>query len=310
MWKYILKRLAMMVLTLFIVATLTFFLMKMVPGSPLGNIMKLTKTQRLAVEKQYGLDQPVWKQYITYMVDALHGNFGMSYQYTSSSVSSLISSRIWPSVQISLQALVLGTGLGIILGCLGALKKGTWVDTTTSTLSVLGISFPSFILAVLLQYYLGFQLQLFPVANWEGFSSTILPTIALSAVPMAQVSRFVRTEMVSVLDSDYVLLAKAKGMSNRQVVWHHSLKNSIIPAMTLIGPLAVSLITGSMVVENIFSVPGIGELFVNSILDNDYPVIMGLTMFYCVLLCAIILVTDIVYGLVDPRILAEEKGEA
>ncbi|WP_323058794.1 ABC transporter permease [Limosilactobacillus reuteri] len=309
MKKYILKRILMMVLTLFIVATLTFFLMKMIPGSPLGNVMRLSKAQQRAVERQYGLNLPVWEQYVRYMNGVIHGNFGMSYQYTSTSVASLIGRRIGPSILISFQALVLGFVLGIILGCLGALRKNTWVDTASITLSVIGISFPSFILAILLQYYLGFQLGLFPVANWEGVASTILPTIALSAVPMAQVSRFVRTEMVEVLNSDYILLAKAKGLSETKLVFHHALKNSIIPALTLIGPLAVTLITGSMVVENIFSVPGIGELFVNSVLDNDYPVIMGLTIFYCVLLCGILLITDIVYGFVDPRILSNEKGE-
>ncbi|WP_019206139.1 ABC transporter permease [Limosilactobacillus ingluviei] len=310
MARYLLKRLAMMLLTLLIVVTLTFFLMKLIPGSPLGNVMKLNHAQQVAVEKQYGLNQPVWRQYLTYLAGAVHGNFGMSYQYTGTSVASLIMRRVGPSVIISLQALVVGTAAGIILGSLGALHKGRWQDSLTATLAVIGISFPSFILAILLQYYLGFKLQLFPVANWQGLMSTVLPTLALAAVPMAQVSRFVRTEMVEVLASDYILLAQAKGLSMRQVVWRHALKNSIIPALTLIGPLAVSLITGSMVVENIFSVPGIGELFINSVLANDYPVIMGLTMFYCLLLCGILLVTDLVYGLVDPRILAAEKGEA
>ena len=310
MARYLLKRLAMMLLTLLIVITLTFFLMKLIPGSPLGNVMKLNHAQQVAVEKQYGLNQPVWRQYLTYLVGAVHGNFGMSYQYTGTSVASLIMRRVVPSIIISLQALVVGTAAGIVLGSLGALHKGRWQDSLTATLAVIGISFPSFILAILLQYYLGFKLQLFPVADWQGLMSTVLPTLALAAVPMAQVSRFVRTEMVEVLASDYILLAQAKGLSIRQVVWRHALKNSIIPALTLIGPLAVSLITGSMVVENIFSVPGIGELFINSVLANDYPVIMGLTMFYCLLLCGILLVTDLVYGLVDPRILAAEKGEA
>lgn len=310
MARYLLKRLAMMLLTLLIVITLTFFLMKLIPGSPLGNVMKLNHAQQVAVEKQYGLNQPVWRQYLTYLAGAVHGNFGMSYQYTGTSVASLIMRRVGPSIIISLQALVVGTAAGIVLGSLGALHKGRWQDSLTATLAVVGISFPSFILAILLQYYLGFKLQLFPVADWQGLMSTVLPTLALAAVPMAQVSRFVRTEMVEVLASDYILLAQAKGLSMRQVVWRHALKNSIIPALTLIGPLAVSLITGSMVVENIFSVPGIGELFINSVLANDYPVIMGLTMFYCLLLCGILLVTDLVYGLVDPRILAAEKGEA
>lgn len=308
MKKFLLKRVVMMVVTLLVVATLTFFLMKLIPGSPLGNVMKLNKVQQAAIERQYGLNRPVWEQFITYLTGVVHGNFGMSYQYTSTSVATLISQRLGPSIVISLQALILGTILGIALGSFGALKKGTWLDSASSTLAVIGISFPSFILAILLQYYLGFKLGWFPVASWDGYSSTILPSLALAAVPMAQVSRFVRTEMVEVLNSDYILLAKAKGLSQRQIVLNHALKNSIIPALTLIGPLAVSLITGSMVVENIFSVPGIGELFINSVLANDYPVIMGLTMFYCLLLCSIILLTDLVYGLVDARILITQEG--
>lgn len=308
MKKFLLKRFLMMMVTLLIVATLTFFLMKLIPGSPLGNVMKLNKVQQAAIERQYGLNKPVWQQFVAYLGGVIHGDFGMSYQYTSTSVATLISRRLGPSVIISFQALVLGTVVGIGLGSLGALKKGTWLDSASSTLAVIGISFPSFILAILLQYYLGFKLGWFPVASWDGYASTILPSLALAAVPMAQVSRFVRTEMVEVLNSDYILLAKAKGLSQRQIVLNHALKNSIIPALTLIGPLAVTLITGSMVVENIFSVPGIGELFINSVLSNDYPVIMGLTMFYCLLLCCIILLTDLVYGLVDARILQTQEG--
>lgn len=176
MARYLLKRLAMMLLTLLIVITLTFFLMKLIPGSPLGNVMKLNHAQQVAVEKQYGLNQPVWRQYLTYLVGAVHGNFGMSYQYTGTSVASLIMRRVGPSIIISLQALVVGTAAGIVLGSLGALHKGRWQDSLTATLAVIGISFPSFILAILLQYYLGFKLQLFPVADWQGLMSTVLPT--------------------------------------------------------------------------------------------------------------------------------------
>ncbi|GEO66782.1 oligopeptide ABC transporter permease [Levilactobacillus spicheri] len=302
MAKYLAKRIFYLILTLFIVITVTFFLMKLLPGTPLTNQAKLSKSQIALIYKQYGLDKPVWQQYVLYLAGAVRGNFGTSFQFSDQPVSYLISSRIEPSLQIGLQAIIVGVIVGIIIGSFGAMKQNTWADTSATIVSILGISIPSFVLAVLLQYYLGLKAGWFPIAEWGGFSYTVLPTLALAFTPLAESARFVRTEMVDVLSSDYIELAKAKGLSRMGVIYHHALRNSLIPLITIVGPLAVNIMTGSMVVENIFSIPGIGEQFVKSVLTNDYPTIMGLTIVYSFMLCVVLLVTDILYGIVDPRI--------
>ncbi|KRL94067.1 oligopeptide ABC transporter permease [Levilactobacillus hammesii] len=302
MAKYLAKRIFYLILTLFIVITVTFFLMKLLPGTPLTNQAKLSKSQIALIYQQYGLDKPVWQQYLLYLAGAVKGNFGTSFQFSDQPVSYLLSSRIGPSLQIGLQAMILGVIVGIVIGALGAMRQNSWVDTTTTVVSILGISIPSFVLAVLLQYYLGLKLGWFPIAEWGGFIYTVLPTLALGATPLAESARFVRTEMVDVLSSDYIELAKAKGLSRMGVIYHHALRNSLIPLITIVGPLAVNIMTGSMVVENIFSIPGIGEQFVKSVLTNDYPTIMGLTIIYSFMLCVVLLITDILYGIVDPRI--------
>ena len=302
MAKYLAKRIFYLILTLFIVITVTFFLMKLLPGTPLTNQAKLSKSQIALIYQQYGLDKPVWQQYLLYIAGAVKGNFGTSFQFSDQPVSYLISSRIAPSLQIGLQAIILGVLVGVVIGAFGAMRQNSWVDTTSTIVSILGISIPSFVLAVLLQYYLGLKLGWFPIAAWGGFSYTVLPTLALAATPLAESARFVRTEMVDVLSSDYIELAKAKGLSRTGVIYHHALRNSLIPLITIVGPLAVNIMTGSMVVENIFSIPGIGEQFVKSVLTNDYPTIMGLTIVYSFMLCVVLLFTDILYGVVDPRI--------
>ncbi|AKP65175.1 ABC-type dipeptide oligopeptide nickel transport system, permease component [Levilactobacillus koreensis JCM 16448] len=302
MAKYLAKRIFYLILTLFIVITVTFFLMKLLPGTPLTNQAKLSKSQIHLIYEQYGLNKPVWQQYLLYLAGAVKGDFGTSFQFSDQPVSYLISSRIGPSLQIGLQAMIIGVILGVIIGAFGAMKQNTWADTTTTVVSILGISIPSFVLAVLLQYYLGLKAGWFPIAEWGGFIYTVLPTLALGAQPLAESARFVRTEMVDVLSSDYIELAKAKGLNRTGVIYHHALRNSLIPLITIVGPLAVNIMTGSMVVENIFSIPGIGEQFVKSVLTNDYPTIMGLTIVYSFMLCVVLLITDILYGIVDPRI--------
>ncbi|MBW9308442.1 ABC transporter permease [Lactobacillus delbrueckii] len=302
MAKYLLKRIFYMILTLFLVATTTFFLMKMMPGSPYANEAKMTATQKAIMNKQYGLDKPVIEQYITYLAGAAHGDFGISFQYSNQPVSSLIGARLGASAQLGLQALVVGIILGIIIGSIAAVNQGTWIDSTATIVSIIGKSVPNFVLAVLLQYYIGLKLGWFPIAGWGEAAQTIMPTIALSVGPLAETARFIRTEMVDTLSSDYVELGKAKGLSRIEVIRKHTLRNSMIPLVTLIGPYAVALMTGSMVIENIFNIPGIGEQFTKSILTNDYPTIMGVSMVYCFGLVVILLLTDIVYSLIDPRI--------
>ncbi|TPR18307.1 oligopeptide ABC transporter permease [Apilactobacillus timberlakei] len=302
MVRYLAKRIFYLILTLFIVTTVTFFLMKIMPGTPLTNEAKLSPSERNMVLQQYGLNKPVWQQYISYIANAVHGNFGTSFQFSDQQVSYLISSRVGPSLLLGLQAIVVGVLAGIVVGSLGAIKKGTWVDTTTTIVSILGISIPSFVLSILLQYFVALKWGWLPIAGWSGFAYTILPTLALAAMPFAESARFVRTEMVDVLSADYIELARAKGLSKFGIIYHHALRNSLIPLVTIVGPLAVNIMTGSLVVENIFAIPGIGEQFVNSVVTNDYPTIMGLTIMYCFMLCVVLLITDIIYGLIDPRI--------
>lgn len=269
----------------------------------------MSATQIAVVNKQYGLDKPIWQQYLSYMLNAAHGDFGTSFQFSNQSVSYLISSRIGASAQLGIQAIIFGVVLGIIVGSFAAINRNTWIDTLCTVLSIIGKSVPNFVLAVLLQYYIALKLNWLPVAGWNGFNYTILPTIALGVGPLAETARFVRTGMVDVLNSDYIELARAKGMSRFGIVYHHALRNSLIPLVTLIGPYTVALMTGSMVIENIFSIPGIGEQFVKSITTNDYPTIMGVTMLFSAGLVLVILLTDIVYGFIDPRIrLAGNEG--
>lgn len=302
MLKYILKRLFFLALTLFLVASITFFLMKLLPGTPFNN-PQLGREQIALLNKQYGLDLPVWQQYLKYMGGLLQGDMGTSYQYTGQSVSHLIFSRIAPSLQIGAQAMVVGTLLGILLGAVAAIRKNSWVDSVATIFAIIGRSIPNFVFAALLQFFVGFKWGWFPVALWEdGFASSVLPTLALSVAPLANTARFMRTEMVDVLNSDYIELARSKGDSQWQTVARHALRNSMIPIVTIIGPMAVDLMSGSMVVENIFAIPGIGEQFVKSITTNDYPVIMGTTLLYCFGLTLVILIVDILYGLIDPRI--------
>ncbi|MFK5675703.1 MULTISPECIES: oligopeptide ABC transporter permease [unclassified Ligilactobacillus] len=302
MKKYLLKRILAMIVTLFLIASITFFLMRLMPGTPFTNQQKLSPAQLHIMKQQYGLNKPLWEQYLIYMGNLLHGNLGTSFQFNNQPVTALIASRIGASAQLGLQAMIFGVFFGIGIGAIAAVHRNGWEDTTATVVAILGISVPSFVLAILLQYYVGLKLHWLPVAGWGNFSHTVLPTIALGVGPLAQTARFVRTKMVDVLGSDYIQLAKAKGLSKYEIVFKHALRNSLIPLVTLMGPYAVALMTGSMVVENIFSVPGIGEQYVKSIITNDYPTIMGVTLLFSVGLVVIILITDLIYGLIDPRI--------
>ena len=302
MAKYLLKRVLYMLLTLFIIASLTFFLMKIIPGTPFASANKLSPAQMDIMKAKYGLDQPVPVQYAKYIGNLLQGDLGVSFQFNNRSVTDMIIGRLGPSAQLGAQAMILGTIVGILLGIFAALRQNTWVDYSSTFIAVLGKSIPNFVFAGLLQYYVGVKLGWFPVLFWRGFEYTILPTIALSMLPIAIAARFMRTEMIEVLGSDYIMLAKAKGASFFEIAFKHALRNALIPLVTVLGPLAISLMTGSLVIEKIFAIPGLGEQFVASITLNDYPVIMGTTILFAALFVFIILVVDILYGIIDPRI--------
>ena len=308
--KYILKRIFYMIVTLFLIATITFFLMKLLPGSPYANEENLTDAQLQIMNAKYGLDKPVWMQYFMYLGGLVRLDLGMSFQYNST-VLNLLSSRVGPSFQIGLQALIFGMGMGTLLGLVAAMKQNTIVDTGATFFAIIGRSVPSFVFAVVLQLVFGVIFPILPIALWnQGFISSILPTLALSISPVADSARFIRTEMVEVLQSDYMELARAKGLSRMEVVMKHGVRNALIPLVTIAGPMLVGLMTGSMVIENIFAIPGIGEQFVKSILTNDYPTIMGVTMMYSFLLVVTILIVDLLYGFIDPRIRLTQGGEA
>ncbi|WP_226670583.1 oligopeptide ABC transporter permease [Metabacillus litoralis] len=302
MVKYISQRIIYMLLTLILIATFTFFLMKLIPGTPFTNISKLSPEQVTIMKDKYGLDEPVPIQYLTYMVNLAKGDLGVSFQFNNASVTDILMDRIGPSAVLGFQAMFFGTILGIILGVIGALRQNTWVDYSTTFIAVIGKSIPSFVFAGLLQYYIGVKLGWLPVAFWRGPEYTILPTIALAMFPISIAARFMRTEMIEVLGSDYITLARAKGASGFEVAFKHALRNALIPVITVLGPLTVSLMTGSLVIEKIFGIPGLGEQFVKSINVNDYPVIMGTTILFAALFIFVVLVVDLLYGLIDPRI--------
>lgn len=307
--KYLARRILYMALTLFLIATITFFLMKLLPGTPFTNEEKLSPEQIYIMNEKYGLNDPVIVQYGRYLLGLIQGDFGVSFQFNNTPVSQLLSARVGPSFQLGFQGMFFGTIFGIVLGVIAAMFKNTWIDSGATFIAIIGRSIPSFVFAVLLQLVFAVKLQWFPIALWDGsFAATVLPTVALMISPLADSSRFVRTEMVDVLNSDYIELARAKGLSKGAVAFKHGVRNALIPLLTILGPLLVGLMTGSMVVENIFAIPGIGEQFVKSIQTNDYPTIMGITIMYSFLLCAMLLVVDILYGVVDPRIRVNGKG--
>ena len=301
MVKYILKRLAILLVTLWVVVTFSFFLMQILPGTPYNN-PKLSDEMIALLNKQYGLDKPVWQQYLSYLWNVLHGDFGTSYQSVNQPVGRMIAQRLGISVQLGIQALIVGLVGGIIVGGISASHKNDKIDATLSVLATLAISMPSFIIGLFLLDYFGFKWNLLPLSGWGPFAQSVLPTLALGLPTLATVSRFFRSEMIETLNSDYIQLARSKGLNGRQVAIKHAYRNSMIPVLTLIGPTTAGLLTGSALIEQIFSIPGIGQLFVTSIPAKDYPVIMGTTIVYAAMLMVAILVTDVITSIVDPRV--------
>lgn len=299
-----------MFITLFLIATASFFLMQTLPGSPIASYSKLNDTQKAIVEKKYGIDKPKPVQYAIYMKNLAKGDLGTSFAFKGKSVNDLLASRLKPSLILGAQAMVFGTLVGILLGMLAALKQNTFWDYGSTFFAILGISIPSFVFASLLQYWIASEWHLLPVGLWnDGWKSSVLPSLALAMGPLALSARFIRTEMIEVLSSDYITLAKAKGANGFEIAFKHAFRNALIPLITVLGPLAAGLVTGSLVVEKIFAIPGIGEQFVSSIMVNDHATIMGTTLLFSIFLIVVIFIVDILYGVIDPRIrLSGGKG--
>ena len=304
MGKYILKRVLMAIVTLLVIVCTMFLLLRFMPGSPFNDEM-LTKEQIAIMMEAYGLDKPFYIQFANYIWNMLHGDLGVSFNIQAGMpITSLIGSRLPLTIQIGLQAATLGALIGLLLGIVAALRKGTVFDSTATAISVIGVSLPSFVFALLLQYFLAYKLKWFPVlfSDKQAFRSTILPTISLCMFTMASIARYSRSELIEVMTSDYILLADAKGLPRGKLILRHALRNTLIGVITVLAPLVVSLMTGSLVVEKAFSVPGIGSLFVTAIQSNDYNVVVSISFIYSVMLVTVMLLVDILYGIIDPRI--------
>ena len=308
MLRYLARRLVLMFVTLVMICTVTFFLMQLLPGSPF-NDEKLSNEARAQLEAKYGLDEPLMIQYATYMTNLARGDLGNSFFFEGRPVLEIILTRLPISVFLGVQAVLFGLTTGLVLGVVAALRHNSAWDSLTTVLAVLGISVPSFVLGPLLQYWVGVRLGWLPIAFFESWAHSVLPSLALSVFVIATVARFVRSEMLEVFGQDYIALARSKGLSRLAVVVRHVLRNALIPLVTVLFPLTVFLVTGSLVVEQIFAIPGIGEQFIRAIVVSDYFMIMGTTIFFSVLFMSMLLIQDLVYGVLDPRIRVSGKME-
>ncbi|WP_188454707.1 ABC transporter permease [Virgibacillus oceani] len=309
MARYLLKRLGFILVSLFFIVTITFFLMQAAPGGPFASERKLPPVIEQQMNEQYGLNDPLYQQYFDYLVNIVQWDFGPSFKYVGQSVNDIISRSFPYSLILGAEAIFLALSIGILLGVIAALKHNKFGDYFAMVIAVLGISVPSFILASVLQYVFAVKLEMLPVARFESFAHTILPAIALATTPLAFIARLMRSSMLDVLNSDYIKTAKAKGLNERIVTYRHAIRNAILPVVSYLGPLVVAILTGSFVIEKIFAIPGLGNEFVVSVTNRDYTVIMGTTVFFSVLLLVSILIVDLIYGLVDPRIKVAGKGD-
>ena len=299
---YILKRVLLAILTIWIVITITFFVMHAVPGGPFMSEKAISKEAQAALEAKYGLDKPLTEQYFTYLKDIVtRFDFGPSLKQRGRQVIDVIVDGMRTSVKLGLIAAVMAAIFGVVLGALAALRRNTVLDKTIMVITTAFISMPSFIMGTFLLLLFSVNLGWFP-ANGSTAAGLVLPVVTLSLSPMANITRLTRSSMLDVLGQDYIRTARAKGVSGSKIIFGHALKNSLIPVLTYVGPMLAFIVTGSMVVEQIFAVPGIGRQFVSSIINRDYTMIMGTTIVLASLIVIMNLVTDILYKVVDPRI--------
>ena len=315
MFKYVLKRLAYSIVTLFVLVALTFFLQHMLPGDPFIGDKALPDATMEALRAKYGLDKSLPEQFLIYLGNCLRGDLGLSIQ-NNRPVTTIIYESFLVSFDLGIRAIIFALILGVFLGTVAAIKRGKAIDTVCMFIALVGVSVPSFIMASLLQYFLGLQLTtalkdagmsaMFAATGWEAPNSKILPVLALGFGSLAQISRLTRTSMLDVLGQDYIKTARAKGLSQGAIIWRHALRNAIMPVVTVLGPITAGVLTGAFVVENIFAIPGLGKYFVTSIQVLDYTMISGTTIFYGAFLILANLVVDLVYGVIDPRVKLEE----
>lgn len=306
MRKYILKRVIAAILTMWVLITAVFFLVRLMPGDPFQN-PKMTEEVRANLESYYGFDKPLIVQYGVYMKNLLHGDFGYSMKFTNKTVNTIIGDTFPFSADLGIRALVLALSFGLVLGIISARNRGGKLDFFCVIIAVLGTSIPDFIMGAILQYGFGIKWGLLPVAQYEGFKYTILPACALAFYTLASVSRIMRASMLEVSQQDYIKTARSKGVSELRITCKHQIRNAIMPVMTVMGPTVASVLTGTFVIEAIFAIPGMGKYYVESVSNNDYSMVLGMTIFYGVFLIFCNLVVDIMYGVADPRVRIGER---
>ena len=302
MGRFIINRFISMLITLLFVITITFFLMHAIPGGPFTREKALPPAVVKVLEEKYNLDQPLWKQYVMYVGGIAKGDLGPSFQRVGVTVNQLIRKGFPVSGKMGLVAVIMVLALGVPIGMISALKQNKWQDRLAMFLATLGVTIPSFVLGTLIVYIFSAKLKILPSYGLTTWKHYIGPVIALGGFSLSFVARLTRSSMLEVLGQDYIRTARAKGLSEFVVVGKHALKNALIPVVTYIGPLVAAILTGSFVVERIFAIPGMGKYFVESVGNRDYTVLMGMTIFYAVFLVFMVLVVDILYGFIDPRI--------
>lgn len=309
MLKFIGKKLLYMVFTVWIIMTATFFLMNTLPGDPVqAGTKMLPEAVAQNLEAKWGLDKPIGERYIIYMKNFLKGDFGESYTTVGLTANQVIAERLPASIQLGLQAVALGLVLGLALGIVAAFHRNSWIDFVAIFVAIVGVSVPSFVFAALLQLNLGGGF--FEITGWatpsEGlealFRVTFLPTLAAAIGSIATYSRFMRSSVLDVMNNDYILTAKAKGLSRWEIIRRHVLRNSLTPIISIVAPQLAGIFTGSFVIERIFSIPGLGRYYVDSVNGRDFPMIMATTVFFSVIFILSIVLMDILYAVVDPRV--------
>ena len=309
MIKYIVKKLLYMIITIWIILTATFFLMNSLPGDPVQSGTKLLpEAVAENLEAKWGLDKPIGERYVLYLKNLVKGDLGESYKVVGVTANQVISERLPATIQLGVQALLVGVILGLLIGVIAAFHRNSWIDFIAIFIAILGVSIPSFVFAALLQKGLGGGF--FNTIGWayptDGFmtvlKSTFLPTLAASIGSIATYSRFMRSSVLDVISNDYILTAKAKGLSKWEIISRHVLRNSITPIISIVAPQIASIVTGSFVIERIFSIPGLGRYYVDSVNGRDYPLIMATTILFSAIFVISIVIMDILYAITDPRV--------
>ncbi|AHF06732.1 ABC transporter permease [Desulfitobacterium metallireducens] len=309
MVRYLIGRILSAIFVIWLVLTLTFSLMHAIPGGPFSSEKVLPSAVMANINERYHLNDPLSKQYFDYINNMAHFNFGPTFRYEGRTVNDLFHDGLPKTLAVGLTATVMALVGGTLLGVVSALKQNRWPDYLATIFATIGVSVPSFVIATFLQFYVGYKTHLFPPIGWGEPINLVLPALALSAYPIAQITRLTRSSMLDVLNQDYIRTARAKGMPGYVIVFRHALRNALLPVITFLGPFFAYILTGNFVVEYVFNIPGIGQFFVTGINNRDYPVILGTTVLFATLLVLCNLIVDIVYTLVDPRIkLTSKKG--